>query len=54
MLKVLNFFSLSDDEYVKKAERLYAFPFTNAMGFYDAYGGSYYFPYLLMIKYRDF
>lgn len=54
MIKVLNFFSLSDDEYLKKAERLYVFPFMNNSEFYNAYGGSYYFPYLLMIEYPDF
>ena len=54
MVKVLNFFSISDDEYLKKAERLYAFPIMNTAGFYGAYGGSSYFPYLFMIKYRDF
>jgi len=54
MIKVLNFFSLSDDEYLKKAERLYVFPFMNTAGFYGAYGGSYYYPYFVMIKYRDY
>lgn len=53
MVKVLNFFSLSDDEYVKKAERLYLFPYVNDAGFYGAYGGSFYFP-IILIKYRDF
>ena len=52
MIKVLSIFSLQDDEYVKYAERLYAFPIMNNAGF-DAYGGSSYFPYLIMIKYLD-
>lgn len=54
MVKILNFFSLSDDDYLKKGERLYMFPLMDTAGFYSAYGGSSYFPYLLMIKYRDY
>lgn len=54
MVKVLNLFSLSDDENVKKAKKLYVFPFMNGSDFYGAYGGSYNFPYFVMIEYRDF
>lgn len=54
MVKILNFFSLSDDKCVKKGEKLYMFPYMNTAGFYSAYGGPSFFPYLFMIKYRDF
>ena len=54
MIKVLNVFSLTDDKWIEKAERLYVFPFMNTAGFYGAYGGSSYFPYFIMIKYRDY
>jgi len=50
MVKILSFFSLADDDYLKKAERIYVFPFMNGTGFYNAYGGSSYF---IMVKYRD-
>ena len=54
MIRVLNLFSFLDDDYMKKAEKLYAFPSMNFTGFNDAYGGSSYLPYIIMVKYRDF
>ena len=53
MIRVLNLFSFLDDDYMKKAEKLYAFPALNSIGFDNAYGGSSYFPYIIMVKYRD-
>ena len=53
MPRVLNLFSFTNDEYMKKAERLYAFPSMTFMGHDNAYGGSSYLPYIIMVKYRD-
>ena len=53
MIKVLSFFSLSDDEYLKKAEKLYVFPFMSTAGFYSAYTGAPYYPYFIMIECPD-
>ena len=53
MTRVLNLFSFLDDNYMKKAERLYVFPAMNFTGFDNAYGGSSYLSYFIMVKYRD-
>lgn len=53
MVKVLTLFSFLDDNYMKKAEKLYVFPSMNFMGFDNAYGGSSYLP-VILVKYRDF
>ena len=53
MIKVLTLFSFLDDDYMKKAERLYAFPAMNSTDFNNAYGGSSYLPYIIMVKYHD-
>ena len=53
MTKVLTLFSFLDDDYMKKAERLYVFPAMNSSDFNNAYGGSSYLSYYILVKYRD-
>jgi len=53
MLRILNLFSFLDDDYMKNAERLYAFPVMDSLNFNNAYGGSAYLPYIIAVKYRD-
>lgn len=52
MVRVLNLFSFLDDDYMKKAEKLYVFPSMNFIGFDNAYGGSSYLP-IILVKYHD-
>ena len=53
MFRVLTLFSFLDDDYMKNAERIYAFPAMDSLGFNNAYGGSSYLPFVIAVKYRD-
>lgn len=54
MIKVISLFSLLDDNFKLGEGTLYYFPYLNGGGFYNAYGGSYFTPFLFISKVPDF